>query len=93
LTTHFIISPTPSIDTRLIYTAIIYVCRNCHNILLIFDRPGHEYGVVPSPSDLKYRYQLIKCPKCGREISFSRIDPIQNITIVRRGEALKIYGK
>jgi len=89
----FIILYILSIDTRLINTAIVYICKNCNNVLLVFDRPGHEYGTIPSPSDLKYRYQIIRCPRCGAEINMGKIDHIHSITILRRGEALKIYKR
>lgn len=77
--------------TRLITIAIIYVCRNCHTVLFFYERPSHDFNTIPSPIDLKIRYQITRCPKCGREIGSVKIDPLHNITILRRGEALKIY--
>ncbi|MEZ0290771.1 MAG: hypothetical protein ABWJ42_06775 [Sulfolobales archaeon] len=71
----------------------MYVCKNCGSILYTISRNGSENSGILTPYDLKYRSLRSKCPICGREITVENIDPINNIMIMRKGEADKIFKR
>ncbi|MCC6030666.1 MAG: hypothetical protein LM586_03360 [Desulfurococcales archaeon] len=69
---------------------IIYLCRHCGHVIYIYEKIGHDNLGIPTLSDLRYRYQIIRCPHCGKDLEPKKLDPLKDLIITRRGEATKL---